>query len=200
MRRRTFDFIASWVGVFLAVVLAVAGGLLMYAHSFVSDQVKTELSAQKIVFPESGSEGLKALPAADAAAMEKFAGQELTTGEQAKTFANHYINVHLGKIGGGLTYSELSGKSMADPTNTELKGQVDTVFRGETLRGLLLNAYAFWQMGQIAFIAGIAALVSAVVMLGLSILGFVHLRKTPAEKELLGVSRAAVATPAPVLA
>jgi len=188
MRRRTFDFLASWVGVFLAVVLAVAGGLLMYAHSFVSDQVKTELSAQKIVFPESGSEQIKSLSPEDAAAMEKFAGQPLTTGEQAKTWADNYINAHLAHIGGGLTYSELSAKSMADPENAELKGQVDTVFRGETLRGLLLNAYAFWQMGQIAFIAGIAALGSAVVMLVMSILGFVHLRKTPVEAELLAQS------------
>ncbi|WP_426594960.1 hypothetical protein ACPPVS_05155 [Cellulomonas sp. McL0617] len=192
MRRRTFDFLASWVGVFLAVVLAVAGGLLMYAHSFVSDQVKTELSAQKIVFPAAGSDSLKTLPPADAAAMAKFAGQPLTTGDEAKTWANSYINVHLGKIGGGLTYSELSAKAMADPTNTQLAGQVDTVFRGETLRGLLLNAYAFWQMGQIALIAGIAALVSAVIMLTMSILGFVHLRKTPAEKELLTERHAAL--------
>jgi hypothetical protein len=66
----------------------------------------------------------------------------------------------------------------------KLKAQVDTVFRGTTLRGLLLNAYAFWQIGQIALYAAIAAFVGGVAFLVLSILGFVHMRRTPAEAEL----------------
>jgi hypothetical protein len=93
--------------------------------------------------------------------------------------------VHLDKIGGGKTYAQLSAQSLANPSNAALKAQVDTVVKGETLRGLLLNAYAFWQIGQIALIAGIAALVAAAVMLVLSVLGFLHLRRTPAEAELL---------------
>src|SRR5215471_2781957 len=132
---------------------------------------------QRGFFPE--------LPPADAAAMTKYAGQLMTTGAQAQTYADHFIAVHLRKIGGGKTYSQLSAESLANPSNAALKAQVDTLFKGETLRGLLLNAYAFWQMGQIALIAGIVSLAAAAVMLVLSVLGFVHLRRTPAEAELL---------------
>ena len=68
-----------------------------------------------------------------------------------------------------------------------LKAQVDTVFKGTTLRGLLLNAYAFWQIGQLALIASIIAFVAGAILLILSGLGFWHLRRTPAEAELMGV-------------
>jgi cytochrome oxidase assembly protein ShyY1 len=59
------------------------------------------------------------------------------------------------------------------------------MFRGETLRGLLLNAFAFWKMGQIAMIAAIAAFAGAGVLLLLSGLGFWHLRRTDPSAELL---------------
>ena len=185
MRRRTFDILASSAGLLLAIVLAVAGVLLIWAYSFVNSQVSSELSAQKIVFPAANSAAIKELPPADAAAMSKYAGQLMTTGAQAQTYADHFIAVHLNKIGGGKTYSQLSAQSLANPSNAALKAQVDTVFKGETLRGLLLNAYAFWQMGQIALIGGIVALVAAVVLLILAVLGFLHLRRTPADAELL---------------
>ena len=184
MRRRTFDILASSAGLLLGVVLAVAGALLIWAYSFVNSQIHDELAAQKIVFPAASSAAIKELPPADAAAMSQYAGQLMTTGAQAKTYADHFIAVHLNKIG-GKTYSQLSAESLANPTNAALKAQVDTLFKGETLRGLLLNAYAFWQMGQIALIAGIVSLVAAVAMLILSVLGFLHLRRTPAEAELL---------------
>ena len=185
MRRRTFDVLASSAGLLLAVVLAVAGALLIWAYSFINSQVSSELAAQKIVFPAANSTAIKELPPADAAAMSKYASQLMTNGSQAQTYADHFIAVHLNKIGGGKTYSQLSAESLANPSNAALKAQVDTVFKGETLRGLLLNAYAFWQMGQIALIAGIVALVAAAVMLVLSVLGFEHLRRTRAEAELL---------------
>jgi hypothetical protein len=185
MRRRTFDLLASLAGLLLAVVLAVAGGLLIWGYSFVNNQVHNQLAAQKIVFPAAGSPEITALPPADAAAMKQYAGQLMTTGAQAQTYADHFIAVHLQKIGGGKTYSQLSAESLANPKNTALAAQVETVFKGTTLRGLLLNAYAFWQMGQIALIAAIVAFVAAALMMILSILGFWHWRRTPAEAELL---------------
>jgi hypothetical protein len=117
--------------------------------------------------------------------MEKYAGQQMVNGAQAKTYADHFIAVHLNEIGGGKTYSELSAQALQDPTNQKLAAQVETVFKGETLRGLLLNAYAFWQMGQIALWAAIAAFVGAAIMLVLSILGFLHVSRTPADRDLL---------------
>jgi len=112
----------------------------------------------------------------------------LTNGKQAETYANHFIAVHLKEIGGGKTYSQLSAESLANPGNAKLKAQVDTVFKGTTLRGLLLNAYAFWQIGQIALYAAIAAFAGGLIFLVLSILGFLHMRRTPAAAELQPVS------------
>ncbi len=109
----------------------------------------------------------------------------MTTGAQAQTYADHFIAVHLREIGGGLTYSQLSAKAMADPKNAALADQVATVFKGTTLRGMLLNAYGFWQMGQIALIAAIAAFAGAALMLILSLAGAWHLRRVPETAEVL---------------
>ena len=187
MRRRTFDLISSSVGVLLAVLLLVAGGLLIWAYTFVNNQVTTQLSEQKIFFPAANSAAIKALPPDDAAAMKVYAGQLMTNGAQAKTYADHFIAVHLKEIGGGKTYSQLSAEALANPSDQKLAAQADTVFKGTTLRGLLLNAYAFWQIGQIALIAAIVAFVAGAILLILSGLGFWHLRRTSAEAELMGV-------------
>jgi hypothetical protein len=184
MRRKTFDALATAAGFVLAVVLLVAGGLLLWGHSFVDSQVHNQLAAQKIVFPAASSAAIKALPPADAAAMKQYAGQLMTNGAQAETWADHFIAVHLVKIGGGKTYSQLSAESLAQPKNVALAAQVDLVFRGTTLRGLLLNAYAFWKMGQIALWGAIASFIGAGLLLILSILGFVHNRRVPPDTEM----------------
>jgi hypothetical protein len=184
MRRRTFDALATMAGLVLAIVLAVGGGLLVWGHSVISNDVHTQLAAQKIVFPPANSAPIKELPAADAAAMNAYGGQLMTTGAQAETYANHFIAVHLSKIGGGQTYSQLSAKSMAQPKNTALAEQVQTMFRGTTLRGMLLNAYGWWQMGQIMLISAFVAFGSAVLFLILSGLGFWHLRRTTPQSEM----------------
>jgi hypothetical protein len=184
MRRKTFDLLAVVGGLVLAVVLAVAGGLLLWGHNFVSDQVHTQLAAQKIYFPPANSGAIKALPAADATAMKAYAGQLMTTGAQAQTYADHFIAVHLREIGGGQTYAQLAEKSLAQPKNAALAGQVQTIFRGETLRGLLLNAYGWWQMGQIMLIGAIVAFIAAAALLILSLLGIAHRRRAAPESEV----------------
>ncbi len=191
MRRRTFDAIMSAAGLVITAVLLVAGGLLAWGHTFVGSQVHSQLAAQKIYFPARNSPEITTLPRADAAAMSKYAGQQLTTGAQAQTWADHFIAVHLVKIGGGQTYSQLSGKALAEPKNAALQAQVQTVFRGETLRGMLLNAYAyaFGEMSQIMLYSAIAAFTAALLMALLSILGYAHLRRTPPDTELLPVTR-----------
>ena len=184
MRRRTFDALATMAGVVLAVVLAIGGGLLLWGHSVISNDVHTQLAAQTLVFPAANSPEIKALPAVDATAMKPYAGQLLTTGSQAEVWADHFIAVHLREIGGGQTYSQLSAKSMAQPKNTALAQQVQTIFRGETLRGLLLNAYGWWQMGQIMLISAFVAFGAAGLFLILSGLGFWHLRRATPESEI----------------
>jgi hypothetical protein len=184
MRRRAFDTLVVSAGLVLAVVLLVAGGLLAWGHSFVDNQVHTQLAAQKIDFPAKGSPALA--PAAIGPFLDKYAGQQMLTGKQAEVYADHFIAVHLKEAGGGQTYAQLSAKALADPTNTKLAGQVTTAFQGETLRGLLLNAYAFGTMGAIAGIAAIASFIAAGVLLLLCGLGFWHQRRTPSDAELMG--------------
>jgi hypothetical protein len=184
MRRRTFDVVATIAGLVLAVVLAIGGGLLLWGHSVVNTDVHNQLAAQKIVFPAAGSPEIKALPASDATAMKAYAGQTMTTGAQAETYADHFIAVHLQGIGGGKTYSQLSAAAMAQPKNVALANQVAAMFKGTTLRGMLLNAYGWWQMGQILLISAIVAFCGAGLFLILSGLGFWHLRRTTPEAEV----------------
>jgi hypothetical protein len=182
MKRKAFDRIVATVGLLLAGLLLVAGSLLAWAHNFVSDEVHTQLSQQQITFPAAGSEQL-ADPAV-APYLTKYAGQQLTTGEQAKAYADHYIAVHLKAIGGGQTYSQLSAQAQANPDDAALAGKVQTMFRGETLRGLLLDAYAFGKMGQIALWAAWVSFAGAAGMLVLSAFGFRHARTVTDQVEL----------------
>ena len=185
MRRKTFDALVSAGGLVIVAVLLVAGVLLLWGHSYASGQVSSQLSAQKIVFPTKSNAEFKALPASDQAAMGAYAGKPMTTGAQAKAYADHFIAVHLGQMGKGKTYSQLSAASLAQPKNIALAAQVQTVFRGTTLRSMLLEAYGFWQMGQIALFAAIASFVGAGLLLILSIAGLMHGRRVPAETEVL---------------
>ena len=177
MQRKALDKIVSWVGFSLAAILVAAASLLTWAHNFVSHEVHTQLAAQQIYFPAKGS---PATAGPEFAQMRQYAGQQLTTGAQAETYADHFIAVHLVKAGGGKTYAQLSTLAQASPNDLKLQGQVATLFKGETLRGLLLNAYAFGTMATIAGIAAIVAFVGAGVMLLLSLLGLVHSRRASA--------------------
>jgi len=182
MRRRIFDALLTTSGLLVAVVLLVAGGMLTWAHSFVNTEVTNQLNSQQIYFPAKGSPALASKDIKPY--LERYAGQQLTTGAQAKAYADHFIAVHVAEMSGGKTYAQLSAQALADPTNTKLAGLVDTVFKGETLRGLLLNAYAFWKMGQIALYGAVVAYIGAGLMLLLSLLGFAHLRRVPADRDL----------------
>lgn len=191
MRRRTFDALLATGGLILAAVLLAAGGLLTWAHTFVADQVTTQLAAQQIYFPPQGE--ATANPQIGPY-LNRYAGQQLTTGTQAKAYADHLIAVHIEAMTGGQTYAQLSAQAMAHPDDQKLAGLVATVFRGETLRGLLLNAYAFAQIGQIALYGAIASFAGAALLTLLALLGLAHLRRVPETQEVLIGKR--VASPA----
>jgi len=187
MRRKTFDMILTAGGAVLVVVLLAAGGLGLWGHSFANSNVHNQLAQQQITFPPAAAfahakVGTEITPSM-IPSVSQYAGQELTTGPQAEVYADDFIAVHLQEIGGGQTYAQLSAASLADPTNTKLAGQVATVFKGTTLRGLLLEAYAFWTFGQIALIASIVSFVLAGIMLVLTLFGVLHLRRVPADQE-----------------
>jgi hypothetical protein len=181
--RSVFDRLISWTGVALAAVLLAAGGLLTWASSFVGDQVHDQLSMQGITMPSG--KALDGLPKADAAALKQYAGSALDTGAEAKAFADHSILVHMNAASDGRTYEEVSGQfvSMTDEQKASAEGQAlgqlrETLFMGNTLRGLLLYGYAFATIGTIAGIAAIVAFVAAGVLALLVGLGFWHARRT----------------------
>lgn len=182
MRRTTFDALLTVAGLGLAIILLVAGGLLTWGYSFTNSQVHNQLAAQKIFFPAKGSPSLSAK---EFPGLQQYAGQQVVNGQQAQAYADQFIAAHLKAIGGGQTYAQLSAKSLAQPANTKLAGEVQTMFRGTTLRGLLLDAYAFWQVGQIALIGAIVSFAGAGLMLILSVLGIAHLRRTSPQIEVL---------------
>jgi hypothetical protein len=162
------------IGSVLFLVLSVGSGLLMWGSSFAHNMVHTQLAEQRIAFPAKGSPGLdpKEFPG-----LQRYAGQAVDSGPKAKAYANEFIKAHLKSVANGQTYSQASTASRADPTNTELQGKVETLFRGETLRGLLLYAWGWSVVGAIAFWVGIGAMLGAIaVLLGL-IVGFAAHRR-----------------------
>jgi hypothetical protein len=167
--------------------LLVAAGLLNWGATFATSAVGDQLAAQKISIP-----GNTVDPDASKDVVDFFADNAdkiMTTGKQAQMYADHYIQFHLNAMP---TYADASnasrvasGRAAADPTNADLKADADkkaaiveTVFKGQSLRGMLLNAYAFWELGQIASISAMAALIGALLMLLLSIAGLIHIRRT----------------------
>lgn len=186
MNRRVFDLILSLGGLVLVVVLIVAGSLLTWGANFTSDEVHSQLAEQQIYFPPAtafahAKAGTEITPSM-IPSVSKYAGQQLLTGQQAEAYANDFIAVHLSEMPYGGVYSKLSTASRADPTNKKLAGLVQTSFQGTTLRGLLLEAYAFSIFGEIAGYAAIASFVLAGIMLILTLLGFWHLNKIPKSK------------------
>jgi hypothetical protein len=180
MRRRTFDTLMSTSGLVVTVVLIVAGALLFVGYNFANNSVHKQLAAQHINMPTGQAIAEPAIHPY----LAKYAGQQMVNGAQAQAYADHFIAVHLKDVASGKTYSEVSTLARANPNDPTLQGQVQTLFRGETLRGLLLNAYAFWKIGQIALIASIAAFTAACAMGCLTILGFWHRRKVSPQEEL----------------
>ena len=170
----------------LAVFLLILGGILQCGGNFASDQVKVQLSAQKITMPPNTGN-----PKATAEVLSFFkanGNKIMTTRKQAQMHADHFIAFHLSAAP---TYADASGANRAaagalaaDPTNTELKSKaasasaiVETVFKGASLRGMLLNAFAFGTLGEIALVASYVTFGGGILFLILALLGFAHLRR-----------------------
>jgi hypothetical protein len=193
--RSTLDRLISWTGLALAAVLLMAGGLLTWANTFIDNQVHDQLSMQGITMPEG--EALASLPKADANALKEFAGSPLDTGPEARAFADHYILVHMNAASDGQTYEEVSGQfvGLSDADKATPDGQAlgqlrQTLFMGNTLRGLLLYGYAFATMGTIAGIAAIGSFAGGGILLVLVGLGLWHARKVVQLAELPAEPRA----------
>jgi hypothetical protein len=156
------------LGIVIVGIIAVMGG--SYGKKVVHDQ----LVPQKIFFPAANSPAL--LPG-----VKQYAGQQLTTGSQAKAYANNFINVHLSEVAGGQTYAQVSTAALAAPTNTKLAEEKATLFQGEALRGLLLNAWGWSLVGTIATLAGWVLIALGAILFLLPLANWqANLRRRPA--------------------
>jgi hypothetical protein len=197
MSRRVFDKLTSGIGVLMVVVLLVAGGLMTWGHSFASSNVRSQLVQQQITFPAKAAFA-HAKPGTEITPgmipyLEKYAGQQLTTGAQAEAYANHLIAVHLSEMPYGGIYSKISGAAIAQPTNTKLAALKQTSFTGTTLRGLLLEAYAFSVIASIMLWGAIASFILALFTSVLVGLGLWHASRATEEARLLERKAVAIA-------
>jgi TRAP-type C4-dicarboxylate transport system permease small subunit len=197
--RRNSHFTLAIVGFAVTAVLLVAGGLLVWGSTYVHNTVQNQLAAQQIYFPPAAAfahpkAGTEITPSM-IPSVSQYAGQQMLTGQQAEAYADHFIAVHLAEIGGGKTYSQLSTEAMAQPKNVALANQVATVFKGTTLRSMLLNAYGWWKVSQIMYIAAIVSFALGGLALIGSVIALATGRSTPAAAEV-GPTKQAQATAA----
>jgi hypothetical protein len=198
MKRRTLDVLFSIGGLAIAALLVVAGIVLSANASFANNYVHDQLAAQNITFKTADSltDEEKAQ-----ACLVSYAGQQLTSGKQAECYANNFIGLHLKSTAGGKTYAELGGPQSAlrgqlaeaqkatpvdqakvDDLTAQLNTvtqQRETVFKGETLRGLLLTSYGFSEFGTKAAQAAMVAYLAGGLMFLLAIFGLIHAYVTP---------------------
>jgi hypothetical protein len=189
MSRKVFDKLTSAGGAVAVVVLVVAGGLLTWGHSFVNSNVHDQLAQQQISFPSHAAfahpkAGTEITPSM-IPSVSQFAGQQLLTGAQAEAYANHFIAVHLSEMPYGGVYSKVGAAAIAAPTNAKLAALKQTSFQGTTLRGLLLEAYAFSEIGAVMLVGAIASFILAAIMAALVGLGVWHAARVSEEERLL---------------
>jgi len=192
MRRKSFDALVSAAGVLLTVILVAAGALAFWGYSYSDNTVGSQLRSQDITFPPAAAfahakVGTEITPSM-IPSVSQYAGKQLTTGAQAEVYANDFIAVHLSEMPYGGVYAKVSAAAMAAPAGsaqaTQLKALEQTVFQGTSLRGMLLNAYGWWQVGQIALYGAIASWALAAVTMLLSLLGLRHFRRVPVDVEI----------------
>jgi hypothetical protein len=172
MERKAWDQIVSGAGAVVAAVLIVLGALAIFGGNFAKDNVQDRLEPQMVQFPPT-----EAMSEAELAEVGDFAGEQVMNGEQAEAYSR-YIGLHLAEVNEGQTYAQTSSAARAedisDEERAELQGKADTLFKGETLRSILLNAYGWWTVGTIAVLAGYAMIVAGLVLALFAILGFWH--------------------------
>src|ERR1700723_2484187 len=160
MRRASSRSNVVIAGFIAGLVLLVAGGLLTWGSAYVHNTVRGQLAEQQIYFPPKAAfahpkAGTEITPSM-IPLVSQYAGQQMLTGQQAEAYADHFIAVHIAEMGGGKTYSQLSAESLAQPNNAKLAATVGTVFKGETLRSMLLNAYGWWKVSQLTYLVSLA--------------------------------------------
>jgi hypothetical protein len=172
MNRKTWDKLVSSAGIVVAIVLVVLGGLAVYGGNFGRNSVQDRLTPEKVAFPP-----YDAMTPEEQASVGQFAGQTVDTGPEAQAFAT-FIAGHLTFVNDGKTYAETSAAARVDgldpKTAADLQAKADVLFKGETLRSIMLNAYGWWTVATIALYAGWLMIVAGIVLGVLAIFGFIH--------------------------
>jgi len=201
MRRRTLDAIFVAGGLAMAVLLFVLGMVLKDNADFANGYVRDQLSEQKITFP--AADALKD-EEKEADCLVDNAGLLLDSGKQAECYANEYIGLHVSNTAAGETYATIGRQQSAlraqiaeakesnDPALPDLEAQLaevtatrETLFKGETLRGLLLTSYGFSVFGDRADTAALVCFLVALVLLLASVAGAVHALRTPKDQPVI---------------
>ena len=172
----------SVAAVVVAVAMIVLGGLAIYGGNFGQQNVRDRLEPQNVTFPP-----FEAMTPEEQATIGEFAGEQVVNGEQAKGFSD-YIAGHLKGINDGATYSETSAAARAEGLDpdvaAELQGKADTLFKGEMLRAILLNAYGWWTVATIALYAGYLMVAAGILLAILAVFGFRHAKRARTDEAI----------------
>lgn len=195
MNRKAWDQLVSAAALVLAVMLILLGGAAVYGGNFGRQNVTDRLAPEKVSFAP-----LSAMSPEEKAAVGEFAGQQVTTGPQAEAFSR-YIAGHLEFVNDGKTYAETSAAARVEGLDpqvaADLQAKADVLFKGETLRSIMLNAYGWWTIATIALYAGYGMIAAGLVLFVFALLGFRHAKRAAAEapapfatpkRELAGLS------------
>jgi hypothetical protein len=189
--RKMWDQIVSGAGAVVAVVLLMLGAVAIYGGTFGQDNVRDRLAPQNVTFPP-----LEAMTPEEKTLVGDFAGTKVVDGPGAEAFSD-YIGLHLEETNEGKTYSETSSMARAEGLSekeaAELSGMADSLFKGETLRAMLLNAYGWWTVSSLVIFAGYGLLAAGALLALLAILGFFHARKVEPKTAAIPVTSAATA-------
>lgn len=130
----------------VGIALGVAGPVMVLRGRSGRKEIRTELAAQKITFPERG------LPAELAA----HAGRRVETGPEAHAYAE-FIKGNLAHATGGRTYAEISTALHATGGEDEKLSELRwTAFMGQSLRASLMSAYQAWHLTTLVMALGAA--------------------------------------------
>jgi hypothetical protein len=212
MKRRTLDILFSIGGMGLALLFVMMGMVMTSNANFSKKYVRDQLRQQEITFKTADT---LTPEERQAPCLVKYAGQRLETGKQAECYANSFIGLHVKSIANGATYATLGDvqtslktkiaaaqqagdtKTVADLNNqmATVNTQRETLFKGETLRGLLLTSYGFSTLGLKGGQAATVSYIAAGLLVVLSICGFVHAFRTPKTVPFAAVDESQAAAP-----
>jgi hypothetical protein len=178
VERKAWDQIVSSAGAVVAVVLVLLGVLAIYGGNFGQDNVRDRLEPEKVSFPPAS-----AMTPEEKEEVGDFAGQQVVNGDQAEAYSR-FIGLHLSEVNEGKTYSETSAAAREEGLDpdvaADLQAKADTLFKGESLRAILLNAYGWWTVSTLAVWAGWALIVAGIVLAILAVMGFRHAQRASA--------------------